>query len=80
MDQANAPADPAACFVPVSLADCADMRERFRAWTEAVETFVLEVISEQRRGKWAAILRVALLALSKIFQVAVRARRFLYRT
>ena len=54
------------------------MRERLRAWTEAVETFVLEVISEQRRGKRAAMLRVALLALSKIFQVAVKARRFLY--
>src|SRR6266480_1182291 len=54
------------------------MRERLRAWTEAVETFVLEIIFEQRRGKRAAMLRVALLALSKIFQVAVKARRFLY--
>src|SRR5437870_2158516 len=54
------------------------MRERLRAWTEAVETFVLEVIFEQRRGKRAAMLRVALLALSKIFQVAVKTRRFLY--
>ena len=54
------------------------MRERLRAWTEAVETFVLEVIFEQRRGKRAAMLRVALLALSKIFQVLVKARRFLY--
>jgi len=54
------------------------MRERLRARIEAVETFVLEVILEQRRGKWAGMLRVALLALSKIFQVAVKARRFLY--
>ena len=67
-----------ACFVPVSLADCADMRERFRAWTEAVETFVLEVIFEHRRGHRAALLRAALFALSKVFQVAVKARRFLY--
>ena len=51
------------------------MRERLRARIEAVETFVLEVILEQRRGKWAGMLRVALLALSKIFQVAVKARR-----
>ncbi len=51
------------------------MRERLRAWTEAVETFVLEVIFEQRRGKRAAMLRVALLALSKIFQAGVKARR-----
>jgi tetraacyldisaccharide 4'-kinase len=54
------------------------MRERIRAWTEAGETFVLEVIFEQRRGQRAAILRAALFALSKIFQVAVKTRRFLY--
>src|SRR5438128_10542398 len=54
------------------------MREWIRAWTEAGETFVLEVIFEQRRGTWAAIVRAALFALSKIFQVAVKARRFLY--
>src|SRR5438445_799703 len=54
------------------------MRERFRAWIEAAETFVLEVIFEQRRGTWAATVRAALFALSKIFQVAVKARRFLY--
>src|SRR6266566_3034340 len=54
------------------------MREWIRAWTEAGETFVLEVIFEQRRGTWAAMVRAALFALSKIFQVAVKARRFLY--
>jgi len=54
------------------------MRERFRAWIEAAETFVLEVIFEQRRDKRAAIMRAALFALSKIFQVAVKTRRFLY--
>src|SRR5712672_2044684 len=54
------------------------MREWIRAWTEAGETFVLEVIFEQRRGQRAAMLRAALFALSKIFQVAVKARRFLY--
>src|SRR5438132_11173966 len=54
------------------------MRERFRDWTEAVETFVLEVIFEQRRGKRAALMRAALFALSKTFQLAVKARRFLY--
>src|SRR5437870_10500067 len=64
--------------VPASRAHCGDMRERIRAWTEAVETFVLEVIFEQRRGTWAAIVRAGLFALSKIFQVAVKARRFLY--
>src|SRR5438552_3542432 len=54
------------------------MRERFRAWTEAVETFVLEVIFEQRRGQRAALLRAALFAMSKVFQLAVKARRSLY--
>src|SRR5438093_11289539 len=67
-----------ACFAPASRAHCAEMREWIRAWTEAVETFVLQVIFEQRRGTWAAMVRAALFAFSKIFQVAVKARRFLY--
>jgi tetraacyldisaccharide 4'-kinase len=54
------------------------MRETIRAWTEASETFVLEVILGERKGKRAAILRAVLLALSKIFTGAVKARRFLY--
>src|SRR5881628_2023820 len=54
------------------------MRETIRAWTEVTETFVLEVILEDRRGKGAAILRTLLLGLSKLFQVGVKARRFLY--
>jgi tetraacyldisaccharide 4'-kinase len=54
------------------------MRETIRAWTEATETFVLEVILEERHGKRAAILRSVLFALSKVFIGAVKARRFLY--
>jgi tetraacyldisaccharide 4'-kinase len=54
------------------------MREAIRAWTEATETFVLEVIFEQRPGKLAFTVRSVLFALSKIFQVAVKTRRFLY--
>ena len=54
------------------------MREVIRAWTEATETFVLEVIFEQRPGKLAFTVRSILFALSKIFQVAVKTRRFLY--
>ena len=54
------------------------MRERFRDWTEKVETFVLEVIFEQRHGHRATLLRGGLFALSKIFQGAVKVRRFLY--
>lgn len=54
------------------------MRDAFQEWVENAETFVLEVIFEQRKGKRAALLRGLLLALSKIFQVAVSARLFLY--
>ncbi|MDB6052852.1 MAG: lpxK [Verrucomicrobiales bacterium] len=54
------------------------MREQFRAWTEATETFVLEVILEERKGKRAVILRSVLFLLSKVFTVAIKIRRFLY--
>src|SRR5436853_5162077 len=54
------------------------MREKFRAWTENVETFVLEVILEERPGKRATIVRTFLYGCSKLFQAAVKARRFLY--
>jgi len=54
------------------------MREKWRVWTENIETFVLEVIFEERRGTTAAIVRGSLYSCSKIFQVAVKVRRFLY--
>ena len=54
------------------------MRDTIRAMTEAVETFVLEVILEQRRGKRAAVIRGGLFALSKCFGLAVKVRRMLY--
>jgi tetraacyldisaccharide 4''-kinase len=54
------------------------MRETWREWTESVETFVLEVIFEERRGTMATLVRAALYTLSKVFQVAVKTRRFLY--
>lgn len=54
------------------------MRETLRAWTESLETFVLEVIFGQRRGKRAALLRTSLFVLSRVFAGAVKARRFLY--
>jgi tetraacyldisaccharide 4'-kinase len=56
------------------------MRELLRAWAEATETFVLEVIFEQRRGKRAAIVRSLLFGGSKLFAVAVKFRRFLYNS
>src|SRR2546425_789306 len=54
------------------------MREKFRVWTENLETFLLEVILEERRGKRATLVRGLLFSLSKIFQVAIKTRRFLY--
>jgi tetraacyldisaccharide 4'-kinase len=54
------------------------MRETFRAWIEAVETFVLEVIFEERRDWKANLTRALLFGSSKIFQVAVKIRRWLY--
>jgi len=54
------------------------MRETFRVWAESLETFVLEVIFEERRGAAAVFARALLFGGSKLFQVAVKARRFLY--
>jgi len=54
------------------------MRQSFRTWTENLETFLLEVILEGRPGTWAAIVRGLLYGSSKVFQVGVKARRFLY--
>ena len=53
------------------------MREQI-AWIENFETFVLEVIFEERKGKRAALMRGILFSLSKVFQVIVKFRRFLY--
>jgi tetraacyldisaccharide 4'-kinase len=54
------------------------MREQWRLWTESIETFVLEVIFEERRGTGAALMRAFLFTLSKIFEAAIRTRRVLY--
>jgi tetraacyldisaccharide 4'-kinase len=54
------------------------MPESFRNWVENLETFVLEVIFEQRHDFKARVTRGILFSLSKIFQVAVKFRRWLY--
>src|SRR5512138_470925 len=54
------------------------MREKLQAWTEVVETFVLEVIQGQRTGRRAALARGGLYCLSKVFTLAVKLRRLLY--
>ena len=54
------------------------MRETFRAWTEALETFFLEVVLEERHDFKAKLTRAILFGGSKVFQVAVKLRRWLY--
>src|SRR5262245_66680509 len=54
------------------------MREQLSVWTEALFTYALEVISGERRGTGAAIFRGVLFSMSKLFQILVKARRFLY--
>jgi tetraacyldisaccharide 4'-kinase len=54
------------------------MREKLRVWTENFETFLLEVILEERKGTRESLVRGILYGLSKVFQVAVKTRRFLY--
>ena len=59
------------------MANWGQMRERL-PWIETIETFLLEVILEERRGFKEAVVRSALYGCSKLFQVAVKTRRFLY--
>jgi tetraacyldisaccharide 4'-kinase len=54
------------------------MRDTLRAWSEALETFFVEVVIEERRGKRAAIARFVLYLMSKGFLVAVKLRRLMY--
>src|SRR6059036_2531190 len=54
------------------------MREKFRVWTENLETFLLEVILEERRGTKDDFVRGVAYGCSKVFQVVIKARRFLY--
>ena len=54
------------------------MRERFRAWTEILETFVLEVIFEERHDFKAKLMRGFLFGGSKLFTAGVKIRRWLY--
>jgi tetraacyldisaccharide 4'-kinase len=55
------------------------MREKFRVWAETLETFFLEVvIFEERHDFRAKLTRTILFGGSKVFQVAVKLRRWLY--
>ena len=54
------------------------MREIFQAWAETIETFVLEVIFEERHDFWANVTRGLLFFGSKLFHVGVNIRQWLY--
>ncbi|HZR19548.1 MAG TPA: tetraacyldisaccharide 4'-kinase [Verrucomicrobiae bacterium] len=54
------------------------MFEKVRALRESGETFLLEVILEERKGWKESSVRGLLYCLSKVFQVLVKTRRFLY--
>src|SRR5216684_2793989 len=54
------------------------MPERLRTWFEAGETFFQEVVLEERGGAGHTIVRGILFGCSKVFQVLVKARHFLY--
>src|ERR1022692_1839779 len=54
------------------------MRQNLREWTERIIAFLREVIFGERRGTRAALMRGFLYSCSKIFQVAIKVRRFLY--
>jgi len=53
------------------------MREKLRAWMEALETFGREVIFGERHGKRAAILRALLFGSSKLYHVGIKIHRWL---
>ena len=53
------------------------MRENFRDWVETLQTFYLEVISEERHDFKARLMRGILFGSSKLFQVGVKIHRWL---
>jgi tetraacyldisaccharide 4'-kinase len=53
------------------------MREKFVVWAEALETFFLEVIFEERRDYKANLTRAALFGGSKVYHVVVIIHRWL---
>jgi tetraacyldisaccharide 4'-kinase len=54
------------------------MREKFQSWLENLETFVLEVIFDERHDFKANVTRGFLFVGSKLFHVGVNIRRWLY--
>ena len=53
------------------------MRKTLLAWSEKLETFLLEVIVEERQGARETLVRALLQACSTVFAAAIKTRRFL---
>jgi hypothetical protein len=51
----------------------------FYVWTSRIEAYLLHVVMGRRQGSVARTTRAALWGLSKIFIVAVKVRREIYR-
>jgi tetraacyldisaccharide 4'-kinase len=54
------------------------MREQFQVWWENFETFILEVIFEERHDFRARVTRAILFVGSKVFHVLINIRQWLY--
>jgi len=52
------------------------MRQTIRLWLEGIATPYLEIIFEQRRGKWPTLIRSFLFVLSKLYQFGFAIYRF----
>ena len=72
------PFQPSACPACTRLPHWPEMREKWRAWAENLETFLREVINGERRGTRETIVCALLYVLSRAFEVAIKIRRFLY--
>jgi hypothetical protein len=54
------------------------MRDKFRVWAENLAPFYFEVIFEERHDYKARLLRAVLFGGSKLYEVAIKIRRWLY--
>jgi hypothetical protein len=52
------------------------MHERIRVWTENIETFTEDVVFHRRQGVLTVLARPFLWAMSRLYMVVARFRRF----
>ena len=68
----NLPDEVVRLLRPLLIWQAPPVQEQFRDFIENAETFVLEVIFEQRRGKLANFVRACLFGASKLFGALVK--------